>query len=124
MMMAAIALPQLSEASKPLVESQGRRQKAFVFKLARSAMKDFTKNMTLKNTLLNKKSSKAKRVSSNSSLTPSSPIDLIDPIKTREDASYRKSRRNEVKLDFDIVDDIGNQVFEEKISSSIKLPKQ
>ncbi|CAI4051104.1 hypothetical protein SUVZ_14G0670 [Saccharomyces uvarum] len=124
MMMAAIALPQLSEASKPLVESQGRRQKAFVFKLARSAMKDFTKNMTLKNTLLNKKSSKAKRVSSNSSLTPSSPIDLIDPIKTREDASYRKSRHNEIKLDFDIVDDIGNQVFEEKISSSIKLPKR
>ncbi|KOG96909.1 1-phosphatidylinositol 4-kinase [Saccharomyces eubayanus] len=124
MMMAAIALPQLSEASKPLVESQGRRQKAFVFKLARSAMKDFTKNITLKNTLLNKKNSKTKRVSSNSSLTPSSPIDLIDPIKTREDASFRKSRRNEVKLDFDIVDDIGNQVFEERISSSIKLPKR
>ncbi|EHN00559.1 Pik1p [Saccharomyces cerevisiae x Saccharomyces kudriavzevii VIN7] len=124
MMMSAIALPQLSEVAKPLVESQGRRQKAFVFKLARSAMKDFTKNMTLKNTLLNKKGSKSKKVSSNGSLVPTSPIDLIDPIKTKEDASYRKSRRNEVKLDFDIVDDIGNQVFEERISSSIKLPKR
>ncbi|CAI4035858.1 hypothetical protein SMKI_14G0670 [Saccharomyces mikatae IFO 1815] len=124
MMMSAIALPQLSKATKPLVESQGRRQKAFVFKLARSAMKDFTKNMTLKNTLLNKKSSKSKRVSSSSSLTQTSPIDLIDPIKTKEDATFRKSRHNEVKLDFDIVDDVGNQVFEERISSSIKLPKR
>lgn len=61
MIMSAIAFPQLSEVTKPLVESQGRRQKAFVFKLARSAMKDFTKNMTLKNTLLNKKTSRSKR---------------------------------------------------------------
>ncbi|EDZ69849.1 YNL267Wp-like protein, partial [Saccharomyces cerevisiae AWRI1631] len=124
MIMSAIAFPQLSEVTKPLVESQGRRQKAFVFKLARSAMKDFTKNMTLKNTLLNKKTSRSKRVSSNRSSTPTSPIDLIDPIKTKEDASFRKSRHSEVKLDFDIVDDIGNQVFEERISSSIKLPKR
>ena len=78
MIMSAIAFPQLSEVTKPLVESQGRRQKAFVFKLARSAMKDFTKNMTLKNTLLNKKTSRSKRVSSNRSSTPTSPIDLID----------------------------------------------
>lgn len=187
MVMGAMAFPQLSELSKPLVESQGRRQKSYVFKLARNAMKDLTRNLTLKNTLLNSKktkksSSKSKHstatdddednasinaaIENNSNdrskstsaydrktinsaigsplinhnsfdqrrslshdttiLNPS--FDLVDSAMTKEDLLFRKPRVQDPiqdkALDFSIIDDIGNQVFEEKISTSIRLPKR
>ncbi|CCE62115.1 hypothetical protein TPHA_0B04460 [Tetrapisispora phaffii CBS 4417] len=134
---ATIASPALAEYAEPLVESQGRRQKAFVFKLAKSAMKDFRKNITLKNTLMNKKKHKHSKdvvvelnrdVGYNSyqrnATPPTSPkVDLIPP-KTFEDQMFKKQRDLELNLNFDMVDNIGQRVFEEKISNKIKLPKR
>lgn len=122
MVMASIGLPHLGEITKPLVESQGIRQKAYVFKLAKNAMRDLRKNVTLKNTLLNKKSISAS--SKKVDLIPTSPVDIVDPTRTREDAHFRKPRNAETDLNFDIVDDIGEQLFQERISTSIKLPKR
>lgn len=187
MVMASMAFPQLSELSKPLVESQGRRQKSYVFKLARNAMKDLTRNLTLKNTLLNskktKKSSKSnhintdyaddddddaiiaalqnnsndkfksntkhdhtttnsvmnttsgnyssfdqKKLSSHDITTLNPSFDLVDSGMTKEDIMFRKPRVQDPiqdkALDFSMIDDIGNQLFEEKISTSIRLPKR
>lgn len=184
MIMSTMAFPELSKMTKPLVESQGRRQKSYVFKLARNAMKDLTRNLTLKNTLLNSKKNKKsdtngmqhsinvkaaieansnyrskststmdckrfshsksmisnpilkhnsfdqRRSSSHDSTVTSlnSTFDIIDSTMTREDIMFRKPRKKDsiqqATLDFSIVDDIGNQLFEEKISTSIKLPKR
>lgn len=186
MIMSAMAFPELSKMTKPLVESQGRRQKSYVFKLARNAMKDLTRNLTLKNTLLNGKKNKKyntnevqhdmddkiraaieansnyrskststmdrkrlnhsnsmvgspilkhnsfdqRRSSSHDTITTSlnSTFDIIDSTMTREDIMFKKPRKKDAiqqaTLDFSIVDDIGNQLFEEKISTSIKLPKR
>lgn len=185
MVMGSMAFPQLSELSKPLVESQGRRQKSYVFKLARNAMKDLTRNLTLKNTLLNskktKKSSRSnhpndndndnandddfddavidaiqnsssdrfkynikndqtttnsamnnsfdQRKSSSHDITTLNPsFDLVDSGMTKEDILFRKPRVQDPiqdkALDFSMIDDIGNQLFEEKISTSIRLPKR
>lgn len=121
MVISSIGLPQLGQMTKPLVQSQGRRQRAFVFKLAKNAMKDLRKNITLKNTLLN---TRAMSRNSKNSDAPVSPVDIVDPIKTKEDAMFRKPRRAETNLDFDIVDDVGEQVFQERISNSIKMPKR
>lgn len=119
MVMSSIALPQLGKMPKPLVESQGNRQKAFVFKLAKNAMRDLRRNITLKNTILNTKSLKNVDL-----LLPTSPVDIVDPIKTKEDALFRKPRHTETDLNFDIVDDVGEQLFQDRISNSIKLPKR
>lgn len=122
MAMSSIGLPQMGQMTKPLVESQGHRQKAFVFKLAKKAVKDLRKNITLKNTLLNTKAMAG--YSRNIDLLPTSPVDLVDPVKTKEDAAFRKPRRAETDLNFDIVDDVGEQLFQDRISSSIKMPKR
>ncbi|QLL31243.1 hypothetical protein HG536_0B01040 [Torulaspora globosa] len=121
MVISSIGLPQLGQMAKPLVQSQGRRQKAFVFKLAKNAIRDLRKNITLKNTLLN-----TRRMSKNSknSDAPVSPVDIVDPVKTKEDALFRKPRKAETNLDFDIVDDVGEQLFQDRISNSIKMPKR
>lgn len=156
MLMSCMALPQMATVSKPLIESQGRRQKAYVFKIARNAMKQFTKNITLKNTALNRKKSSKKhntnisntmiapppasgiRPSTNEKYNSSnniggynrnhSNIDFIDSETTKEDVLFKKPRAKDEmfdkSLDFSTIDDIGNQVFEQKISSNIKLPKR
>lgn len=186
MIMSTMAFPELSKMTKPLVESQGRRQKSYVFKLARNAMKDLTRNLTLKNTLLNSKKNRKSdtndihhslddkvqaAIEANSNFrskststvdrkgfdhsksminspvfkhnsfdqrrslshdttitTLNSTFDIIDSTMTREDIMFRKPRKKDsaqrTTLDFSIVDDIGNQLFEEKISTSIKLPKR
>lgn len=122
MIMSSIGLPQVGQMTKPLVESQGHRQKTFVFKLAKKAVKDLRRNITLKNTLLNTRSmaSHSKKVD----LQPTSPVDIVDPVKTKEDAAFRKPRRAETDLNFDIVDDVGEQLFQDRISNSIKMPKR
>ncbi|CCK70718.1 1-phosphatidylinositol 4-kinase KNAG_0F00490 [Huiozyma naganishii CBS 8797] len=138
MMMSCMAFPPLTEYTKPLIESQGKRQKSYVFKLARNAMKDLTKNLTLKNTLLNKalsKSAKRKSLSGSPSFASTgvftSPavhsVDLVEGTKSREDVLFRKPKNRVSEttvLDFNMVDDVGNQVYEEKISTSIRLPKR
>ncbi|EDO19096.1 hypothetical protein Kpol_2000p63 [Vanderwaltozyma polyspora DSM 70294] len=127
MIFASMASPALAELTQPIIQSQGRRQKAYVFKLAKSAMKDFTKNINLKSSILNKKSKSARKVSSKriESLSgPSSPrVDIVPP-PTFEDQLFKKPKEVETNLNFDIVDNIGEQVFREKISNSIKLPKR
>lgn len=133
MMMSCMALPEMATMAKPMVESQGRRQKAYVFKLAKNAMRDFTKNITLKNTKLNTSSfyrsgSKSKHRGVDAISLPDAPVDIVDAVKTREDTNFRKPRQKdelvEQSLDFDIIDDVGEQVFSEKISDSIKMPKR
>lgn len=122
MAMSSIGLPQMAQMTKPLIESQGHRQKAFVFKLAKKAVKDLRRNITLKNTLLNTKAMKG--YAKNVDLLPTSPVDIVDPVKTKEDAAFRKPRRAETDLNFDIVDDVGEQLFQDRISNSIKMPKR
>ncbi|CAB4253953.1 similar to Saccharomyces cerevisiae YNL267W PIK1 Phosphatidylinositol 4-kinase [Maudiozyma barnettii] len=133
MMMSCMASPEMASMAKPMVESQGRRQKAYVFKLAKSAMRDFTKNITLKNTKLNKQtfyrsSSKGKKRDVNTISLPDTPVDIVDAVTTKEDTNFRKPRKKdeerEHSLNFDIIDDVGEQMFSEKISGSIKLPKR
>lgn len=121
MVISSVGLPQLGQMTKPLVQSQGHRQKAFVFRLAKNAMKDLRKNITLKNTLLN---TRAMAKGSKNNDVPSSPVDIVDPVKTKEDAMFRKPRKAETNLDFDIVDDVGEQLFQERISNSIMMPKR
>ncbi|CCD25736.1 1-phosphatidylinositol 4-kinase NDAI_0F04180 [Naumovozyma dairenensis CBS 421] len=134
MMMSSIAIPQLSEMTKPLVESQGKRQKSYVFKVARNAIKDFTRNITLKNTGRNRSSSsehstrtrtKNKTQTENTFIRPSSSVDIVDSTMTKEDMAFKKHKDTEEhSLDFDMIDDVGSQVFEDRISSSIKMPKR
>lgn len=122
MVMASVATPQMGPLIKPLVESQGRRQKAFVFKLAKNAMKELRRNITLKNTRLNTKSVSSSSKSGESA--PGSPVDFVDSYKTKEDFSFRKPRNKETDLNFDIVDNIGERVFQDRISNFIKMPKR
>lgn len=126
MIFASMASPALAEFTQPLVESQGKRQKAYVFKLAKSALKDFRKNITLKNTLLNKNS--GKRNSSGKAIEPatqptSPKVDVVPPA-TFEDQLFKKQKEVETNLNFDIVDNVGEQVFQDRISNAIKLPKR
>ncbi|KAL3230455.1 Phosphatidylinositol 4-kinase PIK1 [Nakaseomyces bracarensis] len=124
MVFSCMALPQLAEITEPLVESQGKRQKSYVFKLAKNLMKDFTRNITLKNTLKNKSSRKTSVRPMTPASAVASEVDIIDSTKTKEDVMFKKSKSAEINLDFDIVDNIGERVFDERISSSIKLPKR
>ncbi|KAH7584160.1 Phosphatidylinositol 4-kinase PIK1 [Nakaseomyces glabratus] len=119
MVFSCMALPQLAESIEPLVRSQGRRQKSYVFKLAKNLMKDFTRNMTLKNTLHNKSHKKKTK-----HITQAAPVDIINPTTTKEDVMFRKSKSTEINLDFDMVDNVGQKVFEERISTSIRMPKR
>ncbi|SCV03122.1 LANO_0G02278g1_1 [Lachancea nothofagi CBS 11611] len=122
MIMGSLALPKLGETTKPLVQSQGKRQKSYVFKLAKNAMGNLTKNLTLKNTIMNQK-----RGSSNGSgaYEPNSPVELIDSVTTREDTLFKKPREKPLtSLNFDIIDDVGEKMFQERISNSIKQPKR
>lgn len=124
MVFTSMALPQLAEITEPLVESQGRRQKSYVFKLAKNLMKDFTRNITLKNTLKNKSTKKPSVRPMTPASVVASEVDIIDPTKTKEDVMFKKSKSAEINLDFDMVDNIGERVFDERISSSIKMPKR
>ena len=122
MVTTGFAFPGLLEHTKPLIKSQGRRQKSYVFKLAKHAMKNLTKNLTLKNTLAN--SSSGRKVSSDS-VTNNANVDLVDTVTTKEDFTYKKKRQDSISdLSFDMVDDIGEKLFEDHISNSIKLPKR
>ncbi|KAH3681021.1 hypothetical protein WICMUC_000002 [Wickerhamomyces mucosus] len=80
---ASIALPQLPPFIEPIAKSQGRKQKSFVFELAKNFKSKLTDNLTLKNTKSNAK------ISSTSSYT----YDTIR--KTSLDESYKK----EIPLD-------------------------
>lgn len=118
---AGFAFPQLVEQTKPLIKSQGKRQKSYVFKLAKHAIKNMTKNLTMKNTMAN--SSSARKASSDSATNVD--VDIVDTSKTKEDYTFKKKRKNSVStLSFDMVDDVGDKLFEEHISNSIKLPKR
>ncbi|GAV50492.1 hypothetical protein ZYGR_0W00180 [Zygosaccharomyces rouxii] len=122
MIMTSMAMPQVGPLVKPLVESQGRRQKAFVFKLAKNAMKELRRNITIKNTKLNTKSISSS--SKNGESAPGSPVDFVDSYKTKEDFNFKKPRSRETDLNFDIVDNIGERVFQDRISNFIKMPKR
>lgn len=121
MIMSSMALPQVGPMMKPLVESQGKRQKAYVFKLAKNAMRELRRNITIKNTKLNTRSISGGK---NGDSVPSSPVDFVESVKTKEDFTFRKPKNKEVDLNFDIVDNIGERVFQERISNFIKMPKR
>ena len=119
MMMACMGLPQMSEMAKPLVESQGRRQRAFVFKLAKNTVGKFAKNMLKAGSSSNYK--KGKKSFSKSS------VDLVDPVVTKEDRVFRKpknSQEEEYSLNFDIVDTVGNRMFKEGLSAPINMRRK
>ncbi|SCU96708.1 LADA_0H02322g1_1 [Lachancea dasiensis] len=122
MVMGSCSIPVIAESTKPLIESQGKRQKSYVFKLAKNAMRNLTKNLTLKNTLLNQK-----RISSTGSRNGDAhaPVDVVDGTTTREDTLFKKPREKSITaLNFDMIDDVGEKMFQERISNSIKQPKR
>ncbi|SJM88079.1 probable Phosphatidylinositol 4-kinase PIK1 [Zygosaccharomyces bailii] len=121
MIMSSIAMPQVGPMMRPLVESQGKRQKAYVFKLAKNAMRELRRNITIKNTRLNTRSVSSGK---NGETVPSSPVDFVESVKTREDFTFRKPKNKEIDLNFDMVDNIGERVFQERISNFIKMPKR
>ena len=119
MMMACMGLPQMSEMVKPLVESQGRRQRAFVFKLAKNTVGKFAKNMLKAGSSSNYK--KGKKSSSKSS------VDLVDPVVTKEDRVFRKpknSQEEDYSLNFDMIDTVGNRMFKEGLSAPINMRRK
>ncbi|CDO92762.1 unnamed protein product [Kluyveromyces dobzhanskii CBS 2104] len=121
MLTTGFAFPELLEHTKPLIKSQGRRQKSYVFKLAKHAIKNLRKNLTLKNTLAN--SSSGRTASSDSAADAD--VDIVDTSRTKEDFTFKKQRKEAMSdLSFDMVDDIGEKLFEDHISNSIKLPKR
>lgn len=121
MVLSGFVMPELMEHAKPLIISQGKRQKSYVFKLAKHAMKNLTKNLTLKNTKAN--ASIENKASQESSRGKN--VDIVDPTSTREDFIFKKKREDPIApLSFDLIDDIGENIFEEHISNSIKLPKR
>ncbi|CCH58340.1 hypothetical protein TBLA_0A05470 [Henningerozyma blattae CBS 6284] len=148
MVMGCMAMPELAVMTQPIVESQGKRQKSYVFKLAKGAVKNLRKNMTLKNALLNKKATSnstsyygsedyldlaknnnSMSTANNNTLptslsSPTSQVDIVDPTISREDVLFRKQKKTLTDLNFDMVDNIGDKVFQERISNSIKLPKR
>ncbi|SCU95377.1 LAMI_0F02234g1_1 [Lachancea mirantina] len=120
MIFAGIGFPQLGESIQPLVQSQGKRQKSYVFKLAKNAMRNLTKNLTIKNALVGQKDSTSTKKDH-----LHSPMDVIDDRKTKEDMLFKKPREVPVRvLNFDIIDDVGEKMFQERISNSIKMPKR
>ncbi|AGO10847.1 AaceriAFR666Cp [[Ashbya] aceris (nom. inval.)] len=117
MVMSSIACPQLAVSAKPLVESQGKRQRSHVFKLAKNAIGNIGKSLSLKNAVPGKRPGSGKK-------TNGSDVDLVD-VKTKEDTQFRKQKEKDVpSLNFDMVDNVGDHLLEDKLSSSIVLPKR
>ncbi|AAS54038.2 AFR666Cp [Eremothecium gossypii ATCC 10895] len=117
MVMSSIAFPQLAVSAKPLVESQGKRQRSHVFKLAKNAIGNLGKNISLKNTVTGRRPGSNKK-------TTGSAVDLVD-VKTKEDTQFKKQKEKDIpSLNFDMVDNVGDHLLEDKLSSSIVLPKR
>ncbi|AMD19547.1 HCL604Wp [Eremothecium sinecaudum] len=110
--------PALPSYMKHIIESQGRRQRSHVFKLAKNVVRNMARNLSLQNTI-------GQRTSVNGKKTSASPIDIVDTSKTKEDAMFKKRKEKLVPaLDFDIVDNIGDRLFKDKLSNSIVMPKR
>lgn len=146
MIFGCMAMPQLAIMTQPLVESQGKRQKSYVFKLAKGTMKSLKRNLNFKGSFSthNHHNSSHRNYSSKNyehnsyqnntysrnntngltSNSTSSRVDLVDSTISREDILFRKQKKADTNLNFDIVDNIGDRVFQERISNSIKLPKR
>ncbi|AET37346.1 1-phosphatidylinositol 4-kinase Ecym_1089 [Eremothecium cymbalariae DBVPG len=118
MVLSSFACSMLGQYAKPLVESQGKRQRSHVFKLAKNAMRNITKNLTINNSLTNTKFSTGKQ-------TINHHVDIVESTNRKEDASFKKPKeRSAPSLDFDMIDNVGKQLFEDKLSNSIVLPKR
>ena len=75
-MLASIALPEIQLYSKPIIKSQGRQQKSFLFKLA-NFHKALTKNLTLKNRESHEVSLERQHIAERSSAS-SSPVNVLE----------------------------------------------
>ncbi|SSD58415.1 related to Phosphatidylinositol 4-kinase PIK1 [Saccharomycodes ludwigii] len=113
----SIGLPQLSEYAKPLIVSQGAREKSYVFTVAKNALRKLNKNLTMKNTKLNSANTKSNTTK----------IILQDGVVTKDDLEFKKPLvKSPLKnaASFEMVDIIGTRLFDQTISSAIKLPKR
>ncbi|CCH43783.1 phosphatidylinositol 4-kinase [Wickerhamomyces ciferrii] len=95
---ASMGLPQLGQFIGPVAQSQGRKQKSFVFELVKNFKNKLTDNLTMKNTLTN-----SSRVSSSGGVA----YDTIR--KSSIDESYKKEqpsekRKEELNYDFASID--------------------
>ncbi|KAH3682235.1 hypothetical protein WICPIJ_006793 [Wickerhamomyces pijperi] len=104
---ATMGFPQLNSFAEPLVKSQGRQQKSFIFEIAKNFKSKLTENLTLKNTKSNS------RLTSNSS---SSAMTYETIRKTSMDESYRKEAPrptgNENKaFDFSLIDEYTDDII-------------
>ncbi|ODV61741.1 1-phosphatidylinositol 4-kinase ASCRUDRAFT_33370 [Ascoidea rubescens DSM 1968] len=80
----AIALPQLASHIGPLAKSQGRKQKTYVFQIAKNFSDELVKNLTLKNTKKNSYlsvSSSKSQLNLNSTSTSNSFTNSSNPFK-------------------------------------------
>lgn len=144
MVWASVGLPQVGAHIKPLVVSQGKREKSHVFTVAKNAFKKLNKNIqSLKandhnsgngtNTSSNNSFQKHHRKSTKHSKKNqklNTKVILSDSI-TKEDLEFKKIRelsptRGSLQKErsFDIVDKIGNELYDQTMSSSIRIPKR
>lgn len=100
-----MTLPQMATFAAPIVKSQGRQQKSFIFEIAKNFKSKLTENLTLKNT------------KSNSRLTSSSSAMTYETIrKSSMDESYRKEApkptNNQNKaFDFSLIDEYTDDII-------------
>lgn len=99
-MAASIGLPQLGQFIEPVAKSQGRKQKSFVFELAKNFKQKLTDNLTLKNTRANT------RINSASSIS----YDTIH--KSSNDDDYKKSAPEEENrtFDFELIESVAEDL--------------
>ncbi|KAL6947343.1 hypothetical protein ACO0QE_002226 [Hanseniaspora vineae] len=144
MVWASVGLPQAGVQIKPLVVSQGKREKSHVFTVAKNAFKKLNKNIQSLKTNESSSGKGAKTSSSNSfqkhhrkstkhskkNQQLDTKVILSDSI-TKEDLDFRKIRElsptREIlqkEKSFDIVDKIGDELYGQTMSSSIRIPKR
>lgn len=114
--LSTIALPQLNEYSRSLIKSQGKKQKSYVFKLAKNTMRNLTKNITMKNTLANRKH--FSQFSNNSDLGMPENMEILDVTTSKDNMSFKKPKQKLPKtLNFDMIDDVGEKLLQERASN-------
>lgn len=119
---ASLALPQLGEYVAPLAISQGRKQRSFVFQLAKNYSQQLKKNLTLKNTRLNS----LRDTSGASMVSNSDKYDTI-PSPTADDKYFKKDHPHEDESEV-VVESLqkimdNTDVFAKKRNSSKKSGK-
>jgi phosphatidylinositol 4-kinase len=98
---ASIGLPQLGQFIEPVAKIQGRKQKSFVFELAKNFKRKLTENLTLKNTVANT------RINSTSSIS----YDTIRKSPVDEDFKKKAPEEEGKAYDFEMIESYADDLL-------------